>query len=306
MSRLFAVCLFLAGFSLPAQDIISARAGYLNYQEGRSVQERSQLQEGETFRASQGRTELLLTAGSFLRLEQNSEVRMISTRLSDVQIELVEGTAGLEVNELPKESRLTMVWEQQRFLIDHPGLYRFETLNGELRVAVRKGRLSLPGARTLKGGQVVEVSANGFSPVAKFDRHSTDSFDLWSSNRAGLLSEASLRSAYSLNTRGFGLHNSLWAFNPFLGCYTYLPYSTYITSPWGFPFYSPRYIWFYVPPYRGGHSHTGSGSPAPPGNGNGGGTPHQGSGPSPAPMPRGERLPPPKMREDLPRARVQQ
>ncbi len=287
MTRFFAFCFFLAGLSLPAQDMISARAGFLNYQEGQPKLERRQLHDGEAFRAA-GRTELLLTTGSFLRLERNSEVRMISTRLSDVQAELVGGVASLEVNELPKQSLLTMVWGQRLFPIGHTGLYRLETLNGELRLAVQKGRLRLANGKTLKAGQMVEVSGGGFSPVAKFDRHSKDSFDLWSGSRAGLLSEASLHSANSLYTQGFAFRNSLWAFNPFVGCYTYLPYSGYINSPWGFPFYSPRYI-IVVPP-RSGHGRV-VGPPSPPsqGRGAGGGTPRQGDGSPRISVPRGER-----------------
>ena len=295
MARFVAALLFLAGVSLPAQDIISARAGYLNYQEGQPALERRQLQQGETFRG-QGRTELLLTAGSFLRLDQNSEIRMLSTRLSEVQVELVEGTVSVEVNELPKLARLTLVWGERSFPIEHTGLYRFQAQNGLLRVAVQQGKLRLPGLdKTLKGGHGVEVSSGGISSAAKFDRHADDSFDLWSRSRAELLSVASLRSAHSLNTRGFAFRNSLWAFNSFLGCYTYLPYSAYITSPWGFPFYSPRFIWIYAPPYGGGHG---------PGraNGGGGGTSQGGVATPSGPAPRVDG--PPRVRDDRPNPRV--
>ncbi len=279
VARTSLALLFLAGSSLLAQDFISARAGYVNFQEDR-LATRRQLQDGESFSTRRGRAELLLTAGSFMRLDQNSEVRMLSTRLTDVRMELVQGTVSVEVNEMPKETRLMLVWEGRSFPIERRGLYRFQVREETLRVAVQDGKLRLPESNvTLKSGRWVEVSSSGISAPAKFDRHAQDSFDLWSKGRASLLATASYRSAHSLS--GSTFRNSLWAFNPFFGFYTYLPYSAYIMSPWGFPFYSPRYVWIYYPSsgrggWRGGGG--GGGGSAVPGGGSSGG-----SASSPAP-----------------------
>ena len=286
LARVAVAWLFLSGVSLTAQDFISARAGYVNYVEGRAAEARRQLHDGEAFQTQRGRAELLLTAGSFLRLDDNSQIRMLSTRLSDVQVELLEGKAGLEVNEKPKLARLAMVWNDRSFPIDHKGLYRFQAENGVLRVGVQDGKLHLPGGNTtLKAGEWVQITSGGVSRPAKFDRRAPDSFDLWSKSRAGLLAEASFRSAHSFTGPAF--RDSFWAFNSFLGGYTYMPYSPYIMSPWGFPFYSPRYIWIYSPPRRpgGGLGAGGGGSTALPGAGAGAGSGGSGNGAARAPSP---------------------
>lgn len=279
MTRLAAsaIAVLLLALSLSAQDIISARAGYVNYREGRTSVPKRQLERGETFRNDIGRTELLLTPGSFLRLDHNSTIRMVSNRLSDVQVEVVEGTVGVEVAELPKQSRITLLWADRQFPIERRGLYRFRADDGVLRVAVYDGKLRLAGSdTTLKKGQWVEFTAGGITAPVRFDRRSIDPFDTWSRDRAAVLAAASYRSANAFNRRGYSFRNSLWAYSPFLDCYTFLPYSAYITSPWAFGirgwspwdfnYYSPRYIWIRSPGYGG----QGGGSGVP-GTGAGGG-----------------------------------
>ena len=305
MKRLALAFLFLAACSVAAQDFISARAGYLNYQEGQRAQARRQIQEGEGFQSGRSRAELLLTPGSFLRLERGAEIRMLSTRLSDPQVELIDGTVGLEVVEFPKGSHLAMVWGDYRddraFLVAHKGIYRFQAQNGALRLWVENGSLKLPGSGvTLKKGHWVEFNSAGVAPVAKFNTKAKDAFDLWSSNRAGVLSAASYRSAHSYNPNGF--RTSIWAFSSFLGYYTFLPYSGFINSPWGYSFYSPRYVWIYSPGYGPGR---GSVMPMP---GTGSGQPGGGSPAASAPAPPQMRIsvPPPRPPAgERPKAQIQ-
>lgn len=268
-----AACVLLAGVALAAQDIISAKAGYLNYQEGRFTGRSRQLQEGESFRAERGRAEFLLTPGAFLRLERNAEIRMLSTALNDPHVELVQGLIGLEVSELPKKASVNVAWGDYRdtraIAIESKGLYRFRVAEDRLWVAVQDGSLILPGAwlgaRTgsaskLKRGQMAEISAGGIQSMAKFDRKLMDSFDLWSSRRAAQLSQASYRQARNLSSSRWP--GGAWAFNPWLGGFTYLPYST-IASPWGYSFYSPRNIWVYLPGNNSGGNYSGPITPSP-------------------------------------------
>src|SRR5947209_4227760 len=86
-----------------AQNVISARAGLIHYTEGDVYLKDTlvnlkfgqfpEIKEGETLRTEEGRAEVMLTPGSFLRLSENSSVRMISSKLTDVKVEVLTGSA---------------------------------------------------------------------------------------------------------------------------------------------------------------------------------------------------------------------
>ena len=143
-----------------AQRVISARAGCVNYWQGAVTLPSSpdgkikrQIAEGRSVTTERGRLELLLTPGSFLRLGRHSTVRLLSSRLADVRVELVSGTAMLEVNETRKGTSIVVLWQEYGIPIKRTGLYRFETAQGSLRVHVEKGKLRVPGKKgPLKGG----------------------------------------------------------------------------------------------------------------------------------------------------------
>ena len=272
--RIAAAVILMSAMLVGAQDIISAKAGYLNYQQGRSKMDHRHIQEGETFASEAARSEILLTPGTFVRLDRHAEISMIASSLVQPAFELITGTANIEVAEVPKDSRIAMTWKDKTFIFRHKGLFRFDASEDHLMVSVYDGRLDLAGNLTLKKGQRVELRPEGFSTVAKFDRKAFDSFDLWSSARTYQVSNASMRSASVYSGRQ---SSSLWAYSSFLGGYTFLPYS-YCYSPWGYAYYSPRTVWVYTrPSYQSqpdsrGFSGRGSGMPSGGYSNSGGGT----------------------------------
>src|ERR1700738_1242027 len=93
-------------FSAYGQSVISAHSGVVHYVEGDVyVQDKlvelkfgqfPDLKPDQVLRTAEGRAEILLTPGSFLRVAENSEVRMISNKLNDTRIELLRGTMLVE------------------------------------------------------------------------------------------------------------------------------------------------------------------------------------------------------------------
>jgi hypothetical protein len=246
-----------------AQNIISARAGYVNYSHGRVVlpsdtdgKPVKQLRDGESASTgSGGRAELLLTPGSYLRLDSDSGVRMLSTKLTEPAVELLRGTASLEVNELPKSATaaLTVVWHEKRIPVTRAGMYRFEPNPDFMRVYVLTGKLRLPGdTHDLKAGRYEDISATGeLSASAKFNARDLDDFDRFNRRRSAELTVASYQAArsYGLGRSGFlgmpwGMSWGMWTFNPWMGFYTWLPYSYSVCSPWGYYYYAP---WAFPP-----------------------------------------------------------
>src|SRR5687767_14648092 len=107
--RLLGLAVVLAASAI-AQNVISARSGMIHYTEGTvtlagkpvttTIAEFPEIKVGEELRTELGRAEVLLSPGVFLRVAENSAVRMVNNRLEDTKVELIAGSALLEVGEL--------------------------------------------------------------------------------------------------------------------------------------------------------------------------------------------------------------
>jgi hypothetical protein len=265
------VALLLISLPLVGQTFISAKAGLVNYEEGVRAASPRQLQEGEVF-STPNRSELLMMPGAYLRLERSAEIRMLSTSVSHPVVELLGGLASVEVNEMPKESTLALQWsdykDAEAISIVHKGLYRFEVSQdaSSLTVMVQTGRLQVGGS-SLKDGEELVLNAGHASSVSHFNRKLHDDFDIWAANRDQLASVASYRTASSVGNSYFPSFG-VWAFNPMLGFFSYLPYDM-MTSPWGYYYYAPRFVYYYPYPNYGYGYGYGYGNGY--GNGNSGG-----------------------------------
>jgi hypothetical protein len=100
-SGIAAAVLSLATLSIPATAAVSPRPGVVNYVEGnaaidnRAISARdvgtAVLDQNQRLTTVVGKVEILLTPGVFLRVNNNSEVRMVSTGLTDTSVELLRG-----------------------------------------------------------------------------------------------------------------------------------------------------------------------------------------------------------------------
>jgi hypothetical protein len=271
--------------------MISARAGFVNYKHGRvllpqgtDAKDVRQLEAGQIAGTGIGRLELLLAPGSFLRLDNESEIRLVSSRLTDVQVELLSGTATLEVNEIPRQAALAILWRDQTIPAEHSGVFRFEPGNDSMRIYVESGKLKLAN-QTVKAGNYIDLAAAGTLTAAlRFNRKNIDEFDRWNQARGYQLARSSYSAANSFLSRSSAFPgSSLWYWDPFGLGYTYLPYRSSVMSPWGFYYYSPRTIYSHPGSAGGGGSVSvpsgggapvvstpGSGTPSGGGSGSGG------------------------------------
>jgi len=138
----------LAGASLAMADTKSmAVPGTVNYVEGQVALDGQNLpakQNGSTLLETnqvldtgQGKAELLLTPGVYFRLGDNSEVRMVSPGLADTRVELVKGSAMLEVDQLYKENDLSVMIGATTTRID-TRVVRFSSAAGRYSCARRE------------------------------------------------------------------------------------------------------------------------------------------------------------------------
>src|ERR1700678_715780 len=103
--------LFTPAFAqLQQQGADPARPGTLNYVEGQASIDgrqispssvgRTELQPGQYLATANGKVELLLTPGIFLRLDNNSMVKMIQPDLTHTEVSLEQGHALVEADQL--------------------------------------------------------------------------------------------------------------------------------------------------------------------------------------------------------------
>lgn len=264
----------LAAGSASAQYVISAHSGVVQYVEGTAylndnpVQPKAgqfpDIKENQVFRTEQGMAEVLLTPGVFLRLAENSSIRMVSNKLSDTRVEVVSGSAMVECDDLAKDNAIMLLYKGNSMLLVKHGLYRVDAAQGVFKVydgeAIVKGE---SGQVTLHKGK--QTLLNGVLMAENFDVKSDDELYRWSDRRSGYLAKANVSSANSLSSGysgygglgygGYGYGGGLWSgwqFNPLFGMFTYVPYDGYLFSPFGYGFWSPYTVWQSPYVYYGG------------------------------------------------------
>src|ERR1700738_3791952 len=127
----------LAAGSACAQYVISSHSGVLQYVEGRAYlaakpvepkfAQFPDIKQNQEFRTEEGRAEILLTPGVFLRLGENSAIRMLSNGLTDTRVEGVNGSASVECDQLPKDNSIMLVYKDASISLLKHGLYRVDT-----------------------------------------------------------------------------------------------------------------------------------------------------------------------------------
>jgi hypothetical protein len=96
------------------QSAHAARPGAINYVEGDAAIDNQplnpdvvgsvELQKGQMLSTQAGKVEILLTPGVFLRVADNSTVKMVSPDLANTEVELDKGRAMAEVTDISKNN----------------------------------------------------------------------------------------------------------------------------------------------------------------------------------------------------------
>jgi hypothetical protein len=257
-------CLFVAAaLSFPAWGVGSSRPGpaypgTLNYVEGQaSIGDQilnsksignAQLQPGQTIVTQQGKAELLLTPGTFLRVGDNSAVKMISPDLTDTEVQLQRGQATVEVTDLHKQNDLRVEENGSVTQLVKNGFYDFDADQGAVRVFDGQARVQVDDRDVkVKGGHELDLGSSELK-AQKFDKDQFQDTGLykWSTLRSAYLAEANadLAPTYVVDGGlGPGWLGAGWYWSPSFDCYTFVPADGIFYSPFGWGFYSP--FWGY-------------------------------------------------------------
>ena len=241
-------------------DRRTAMPGTLNYVEGqasignqaldaKSVGQAG-LQEGQVLATGHGKAEVLLTPGVYLRLGDNSSVKMVSTSLTNTQVRVEQGEAMLEVDRIYKENYIHVNQAGADTRIEKTGLYDFNSAKNVIRVFDGKAIVAANDhTTTVKGGHEVNVSDNAKLKSEGFNKNEVrngDDLYRWSSLRSEYLSEANVDAArvyYVNGGLGPGWWGPGWYWNPWFAGFTYLPGNGFFYSPFGWGFYSPIVVY---------------------------------------------------------------
>lgn len=268
MPRLKAILLSLATLCAPvalAQTANPAVPGTVNYVEGsasiegRMLNQRSvgsaQLEPGQVLETANGKAELLLTPGVFLRVGENSAVRMVSPDLLNTRVEVDRGRADVEVDEIHPRNNIEVTEAGASTRLLKNGFYAFDVDKHTIRVFKGEAELVETGdvqkQLKLKGDHQIALAGNEAVKSVSFNRdQAEDSLYSWSSLRSQYLAEANINLASQY--AGYGGLAPGWYWDAGFWGYTWLPGDGLLWSPFGWGFYSPRYIYYGGPVFYGG------------------------------------------------------
>jgi hypothetical protein len=242
----------VAALCAPAFGADAARPGSVNYVEGSAyidsqpVNARdigaAYVDAGQVLSTGQGKAEMLLTPGIYLRLDANSAVKMIAPDLTETQVEVDRGKAAVEVDQIFKQNDIEVVEDGVSTRLEKTGYYEFNadrgtvaTFKGEALVELNDGH-----SREVKEHHEFALATMpGGKPLAKekpasFDEQANeDDLYNWSSLRSEYLAQANNEIAGDYYGAGF---YPGWYWDPYAWDYTFIGAGPF-WSPFGWGYY---------------------------------------------------------------------
>jgi ferric-dicitrate binding protein FerR (iron transport regulator) len=146
-------------YPVGAQSVISTHSGLIHFFEGTVYLSDQPLEshlgkfpsvpKGGELRTADGRAEVLLTPGVFLRLGQKSAIRMISNDLADTQIELRAGSAIVDSAEPNPDTSVTLIYKDWKIHFLQKGVYRIDS--DPALLCVRQGQAEVLAGESRDG-----------------------------------------------------------------------------------------------------------------------------------------------------------
>jgi hypothetical protein len=250
----------------PAQYNQQPLPGTLNYLEGVAYLNGQQLtqkdvgsvtmQAGQELRTSEGRVEILLDPGVYLRVDNDSAVKMIKPELTPTVVAVEHGRAGVEVDNISRNNTLLVIDNGVRTQLVKTGYYEFnansptaKVFKGQAEVEYRNGKWE-----KVKGDHELALLPGEHNRTQKFHASpQEDQLMAWSKLRSQELAQANNQIASDYEGYPPG-----WFWDPYFPGYTYLGMSPFY-SPFGWGFYPMGWGmgmgwggWGWGPGYYGG------------------------------------------------------
>ena len=228
------------------------RPGDVNYVEGVASLDGNPLKQkdvgtasmeaGQELRTSEGKVEILLNPGIYLRMDSNSVVKMISPSLTPTIVELRHGHASVEVDQLLKENVVQIVDNGVTTQLVKNGYYEFNANSPMARVFKGQAEVqySPKNWEEIKGGHELALLPNTHEKARTFHPDlAEDPLMAWSKLRSQYLAEANNQIASEYYGDGYGPG---WYWDQWNPGYTFLGMSPFY-SPFGWGFYPMGWGW---------------------------------------------------------------
>ena len=182
--------LFLAGIgsAQSRQNSPPAQPGTINYFEGQAFigsQELSsssvgsaKLQAGQSLTTQAGKVEVLLVPGTFVRVDDNSSVKMVNPGLADTEVEVDKGRAMVEGTDINKQNNIRIDENGVTTRILKNGLYSFDANQNTIRVFKGKAEVLVSDRKIALGKErELVLSTDAKAKARDFDaRNYEDDF----------------------------------------------------------------------------------------------------------------------------------
>jgi hypothetical protein len=243
--------------------VYSAQPGVVNYIEG-SVTLNGQpvsvgtatptrMQAGQVLETRQGKAEVLLTPGVFVRLDNNSALQMVSPSLTNTEVDLNRGKAMVEVDQIEKENHLVVGINGVQTVLEKKGVYEFDVNPPSLKVYDGTAAVDINGRQkdVDKGETLALTPGVKKLKTHSFDRKEHDDLYAWSKLRSEYVAQANWSSAGSIYAYGAPwYYGTGWYWNPWFDTWAFVPGAGYWYNPFGFGFFSPGFA-YYAPGFYG-------------------------------------------------------
>jgi hypothetical protein len=206
------ICFILGSVILaPAQRWIGAKAGVIECIQGEVFLDETpillrnnsyiQMENGQILSTKKGYAELILTSEARLRLGEDASLRIQQNKITNIQMELKQGSALVEILSTIKTDPIKIHISKSEIEINKTGLYRLDSVPRQLRVyagqALAKNEGKIVQIKSIKMVRLDEQ----FEP-AEFDPNKADALHRWAARRSFYLFVAD---AYDLKRRNWRL-----------------------------------------------------------------------------------------------------
>jgi hypothetical protein len=255
----------LLGLPALAQSVISAHSGLIHFSDGsvflddQRLEQKTgkfdQMNNGSELRTQDGRAEVLLTPGTFLRVGANSAIRMLSNQLDDTRVELLSGSAVLDQgSDTLASTSVTIVYNLDQVHIKKAGRYRFDSEPPQVKVESGGVEVTADG-KSIEAGEGYVVPFEGKLTARRLltdsslndpgSNKSGDELDNWSAARGNSVDQNNQDAAATSDLSGVidGWQNNPDAVLQSLGIPPYIPGMSSMVPPpgYGSGLYGPAY-----------------------------------------------------------------
>jgi hypothetical protein len=196
----------LLGLPALAQSVISAHSGLVHFADGsvflddQRVEQQAgkfdQMKNGSELRTQEGRAEVLLTPGTFLRMGAHSSIRMISNELDNTRVELLNGSAVVDQgSDALANTSVTILYNLDQVHIQKPGRYRFDTEPPQVKVDSGEANVTSADGQSAQAGAGYAVALEGKLAARKLLSTSVDDLDAWDSTRDHSVADSNLQAS---------------------------------------------------------------------------------------------------------------